>query len=48
MNVNTGEKSESQSFETLKYNIADNTPDILLDNSFDPDVNFFQSKLSKL
>ena len=43
MNVNTGEKSssESQNFETIKYNTADNTPDFLLDNSCDPDVNFF-------
>ena len=43
MNVNTGETSNSESlnFETLKYNIVDNTPDILLDNSCDPDVNFF-------
>ena len=34
MNVNIGEKSnsESQIFETLKYNMADNTPDILLDH----------------
>ena len=42
MNINTGEKSnsESQNFETLNYNIADNTPDILLDDSCDPDVNF--------
>ena len=43
MNLNTGEKSssESQNFETIKYNTADNTPDFLLDNSCDPDVNFF-------
>ena len=43
MNVNTGEKSisESHNFETLKYNIEDNTPDILLDNLCNPDVNFF-------
>ena len=43
MNVYTGEKSnsESQSFETLKYGIADNTPDVLLDNSCNPDVKFF-------
>ena len=43
MEVNTGEKSnsESQDSETLKYNIADNTPAIVLDNSCDLDVNFF-------
>ena len=48
MNVNTGEKSnsESQNFETSKCSIAGNTPDIFLDNSCDPDV-IFQCKLSK-
>ena len=49
MNVNTGEKSnsESQNFETSKCSIAGNTPDIFLDNTCDPDV-IFQCKLSKL
>ena len=37
INVNT----ESQNFETLKYNIADNTPNILLDNSYNLNVNYF-------
>ena len=43
MEVNTGEKSnsESQNSETLKYNIAEYTPAIVLDNSCEPDVNFF-------
>ena len=41
MNANTKEKydTETENFETLKYNISDNT-DILLDNSCDTDVNF--------
>ena len=43
MNVNAGEKSnsESQNFETLKYNITDNTQYIFLDDSCDPGVNVF-------
>ena len=43
MNVNTSESSESEieSFENLKYSIADNNNNILLDDSCDPDVNFF-------
>ena len=43
MNVNAGEKSnsESQNFETLKYNITDNTQYIFLDDSCDPDANVF-------
>ena len=42
MNVNTSESSESEieSFENLKYSIAGNN-NILLDDSCDPDVNFF-------
>ena len=41
MNANTKEKydKETKNFETLKYNISDNT--VLLDDSCDPDVNFF-------
>ena len=39
MNANTKEKydNETKNFETLKYNISDNT-DILSDDSCDPDV----------
>ena len=42
MNANTKEKydTETKNVETLKYNISDNT-DILLNDSCDPDVNFF-------
>ena len=36
---------EGPNFENLKYDIVDNyNPDILLDNSCDPDVNFFSLK----
>ena len=49
MNANTKEKydNEPKNFETLKYNIWDNT-DILLDNSCYPDVNFFNKKFWSL
>ena len=48
MSANTKEKydNETKNFETLKYNISDNS-DILLDDSCDPDVNFFNKKISK-
>ena len=36
-----------KNFETLKYNISDN-PEILLDDSCDPDVNFFNKKIQSL
>ena len=43
MNPNTQETrgSNSWNFETLKYNISNKLNDILLDNAYDPDVNFF-------
>ena len=43
MNVNTSEsfESEIESFENLKYSTADTNNNILLGNSCDPDVNFF-------
>ena len=49
MNTNTKEKydTETKNLETLKYNISDNT-DILLDDSFNPDVNFFSKKFQSL
>ena len=31
--------SDSQNFETLKYNIANGSSDILLDDAYDPDLN---------
>ena len=44
--MNTSETASSPdpgrpNFENLKFEIADNSDDILLDNSCDPDVNFF-------
>ena len=49
MNVNTSKNSESEieSFENLKYSIADNN-NILLDDSCDPDVNFFNVNFENL
>ena len=50
MNVNTSESSESEieSFENLKYSIADNNNNILLDDSCDRDVNFFNVSFENL
>ena len=50
MNVNTSESSESEieSFENLKYSIADNNNNILLDDSCDLDVNFFNVNFENL
>ena len=50
MNVNTSESSETEieSFENLKYNIVDNNNNNLLDDSCDPDVNFFNVNLGTL
>ena len=43
MNVNTSEsfESEIENSENLKYSTADTNNNILLGNSCDPDVNFF-------
>ena len=50
MNVNTSESSESEieSFENRKYSIADNSNNILLDDSCDPYVNFFNVNFENL
>ena len=50
MNVNTSESSESEieSFENRKYSIADNSNNILLDDSCDPYVNFFNANFENL
>ena len=37
--------SEILNFESLKYSISDNTHEILLDNSCDPDKNFFDTDI---
>ena len=51
--MNTSETASSSdrerpNFENLKYEIVDNSDDILLDNSCDPDVNFFSLKTQNL
>ena len=40
--------SERPNFENLKYDIVDSSNNILLDNSCDPDVNFFILKTQNL
>ena len=49
MNANAKEKydTKTKNFETLKYNMSDNT-DSLLDDSCDPNVNFFNKKFESL
>ena len=47
--MNTSETARSSdlkpvNFENFKYEIVDNSDDILLDNSGDQDVNFFNLK----
>ena len=51
--MNTSETASSSdperpNFENLKYDIVVNSDDILLDNSCDPDVNFFSLKTQNL
>ena len=50
MNANISESSESEieSFENLKYSIADNNNNILLDDSCDPDLNVFNVNFENL
>ena len=43
-NSNLGNKN----FESLKYNISDATEDTLLDNSCDPDLNYFNTEIKRL
>ena len=40
--------SEILNFESLKYIIPDNTLEILLDNSCDPDKNFFGTDIENI
>ena len=51
--MNTSETARSSdlkpvNFENFKYEIVDNSDDILLDNSGDQDVNFFNLKAQNL
>ena len=50
MNANISESSESEieSIENLKYNIADNNNNILLNDSCDPDINVFNVNFENL
>ena len=36
---------ENKSFDSLKYNISDAAEDIPLDNSCDPDSNYFSTEI---
>ena len=50
MNPNTQEIDGfvSRNFEFLKYNISNEWNDILLDDSYDPDLNFFCKNVKNL
>ena len=40
--------TDSWNFETLKYNITNESNDILLNNAYDPDLNFFSMNVKNL
>ena len=40
--------TDSWNFETLKYNISNESNDILLNNAYDPDLNFFSKNVKNL
>ena len=40
--------TDSWNFETLKGNISNKSNDILLDNAYDPDLNFFSKNVKNL
>ena len=40
--------TDSWNFETLKYNISNESHDILLNNAYDPDLNFFSKNVKNL
>ena len=40
--------SDSQNFETLKYNTANGSNGILLEDTYDPDLNFFSKNVKNL
>ena len=51
--MNTSETASSSdpehpNFENIRYEIVDNSDDILLDNSCDPDVKYFNLKTQNL
>ena len=44
---NENSNLENKNFESLKYSTLDATEDILLDNSCDPDSNYFNTAIKK-
>ena len=40
--------TDSWNFDTLKYNILNESNDILLDNAYDPDLNFVSKNVKNL
>ena len=40
--------THSWNFETLKYNISNESNDILLHNAYDPDLHFFSKNVNNL
>ena len=47
-NENETNEHEALNFETLKYNPSESVGDILLDNSCDPDLHFFNTNIQNL
>ena len=47
-NYTRNTRTDSWNFETLKYNISNESNDILLDNAYDPDLNFFRKNVKNL
>ena len=50
MNPNIQEirRTDSCNFETVKYSISNESNDILLDNAYDADLNFFSKNVKNL
>ena len=50
MNKNKQNKTEysPQNFESLEYSLFDDNGNILLDNSYDPDLNLFSENIKSL
>ena len=50
MNKNKQNKTEysPQNFESLEYSLFDDNGNILLDNSYDPDLNLFSENIKNL
>ena len=48
VNLTESNDFEFLNFKSLKYSISDNTRDIFLDNSCDPDINFFDTDIQNI